>query len=285
MIQDIAPHHLDNVFRPGVGIQADSPLLCFSGNQVLLRETEVGLLPPLSGEFSSLPSHRFLFFLDGNPWFGVPEDLTQLPEGTSFFSLQALRMDSRMHRETYFGIYTALQLTRWYQQNRYCGSCASPTEPGERERSLVCPRCGRVIYPHIQPAVIVGVIHGDELLITKYAGRPNAMPALVAGFTEIGETLEETVAREVMEETGLQVCNIRYYKSQPWGIADDLLMGFYCDVSGSTAIRLDQQELKEAVWVKREDITGQGKDYSLTHEMMMTFRDGLEPPGKENVHV
>ena len=103
--------------------------------------------------------------------------------------------------------------------------------------------------------------------------------ALVAGFNEIGETLEETVAREVMEEVGLKVKNIRYYKSQPWGIVDDLLAGFYCDVDGSTEIRLDRNELKEAVWVERKDVEGQPHDLSLTNEMMVVFREGKEPLG------
>ena len=142
---------------------------------------------------------------------------------------------------------------------------------------MVCPSCGRIIYPRIQPAVIVGVTNGDSLLCTKY-NRPGAsFYALVAGFTEIGETAEETVMREVMEEAGLRVKNIRYYKSQPWGIADDLLMGFYCDVDGDDTIRMDRTELKEALWVPRKEIVGQTTDFSLTNEMMVRFREGLEP--------
>ena len=109
--------------------------------------------------------------------------------------------------------------------------------------------------------------------ITKYKSgfRHNA---LVAGFTEIGETVEETVRREVMEETGLRVKNIQYYKSQPWGIASDILMGFYCDVDGSTEIHRDDRELGYAEWVERKDIILQPTDHSLTNEMMRKFRDG-----------
>ena len=123
------------------------------------------------------------------------------------------------------------------------------------------------------------MINGDRILLTKYAGRDFAHYALIAGFTEIGETFEETVQREVMEEAGVRVKNIRYYKSQPWGIVDDLLAGFYCDVDGNTRITLDRNELKEAVWVKREDVEGQPHDLSLTNEMMVVFREGREPVG------
>ncbi|HAZ90794.1 MAG TPA: NAD(+) diphosphatase, partial [Eubacterium sp.] len=111
------------------------------------------------------------------------------------------------------------------------------------------------------------------LLLTRYR-TGYAHNALVAGFTEIGETLEETVAREVMEETGLKVKNIRYYKSQPWGMAQDILVGYYCEVDGDTTIKVDESELKSALWVKREDIELQPNNLSLTNEMMKRFKEG-----------
>ena len=93
------------------------------------------------------------------------------------------------------------------------------------QRMLQCPCCANMVFPKIAPAVIVGVTHGDKILMTKYAGREYKRYALIAGFTEIGETAEETVKREVMEEVGLTVKNIRYYKSQPWGFDSNLLLG------------------------------------------------------------
>ena len=140
-----------------------------------------------------------------------------------------------------------------------------------------CPECGNMIFPKVQPAVIIAVTNGDKLLLTKYADRPHKAFALVAGFVEIGETLEECVQREVMEEVGMKVRNIRYYKSQPWGIDDDLLAGFFCDVDGDDTIHLDHQELKEGAWMTREDVPGEPDDYSLTNEMMMLFKAGKEP--------
>ena len=98
--------------------------------------------------------------------------------------------------------------------------------------------------------------------------------ALIAGFTEIGETLEETVAREVMEEAGIKVKNIKYYKSQPWGMAQDILMGFYCEVDGDDTIHMDKNELRYAEWVNREDVELQPNNLSLTNEMMQVFKEG-----------
>ena len=116
-----------------------------------------------------------------------------------------------------------------------CGS-GHKTVHSSTERALKCPSCGHLIYPRIVPAVIVGVKNDDKILLTKY--RKGFTPfALIAGFTEIGETLEETVAREVMEEAGIRVKNIQYYKSQPWGVVDDLLAGFYCSYPGDVARR------------------------------------------------
>ena len=137
---------------------------------------------------------------------------------------------------------------------------------------MVCA-CGNTVYPRIMPAVIVGVRNGEKLLLTKYR-KGFAHNALIAGFTEIGETAEETVVREVMEEAGIRVKNITYYKSQPWGIANDLLLGFYCDLDGSEEITMDPGELKYAAWVRREEIVLQPDDYSLTNEMMAQFKKG-----------
>ena len=120
------------------------------------------------------------------------------------------------------------------------------------------------------------MLNGDRILLTKYAGRDFAHYALIAGFTEIGETFEDTVRREVMEEAGIRVKNIRYYKSQPWGIVDDLLAGFFCDVDGDPTIHMDSSELKEAAWHTRDEIVLQPTDHSLTNEMMTRFKNGLE---------
>ena len=137
-----------------------------------------------------------------------------------------------------------------------------------------CPKCGQMEYPKICPAVIIAVTDNNRLLLSKYAGRTYKRYALLAGFTEIGETLEETVKREVMEEVGLRVTNIRYYKSQPWSFSDTLLAGFFCDLEEPGQIRLDENELALAEWFEREDIPLEDDEHaSLTHEMIRYFND------------
>ena len=142
---------------------------------------------------------------------------------------------------------------------------------------MYCDRCHQMEYPKISPAVIIAVTDGNRLLLSKYNGRTYKKYALLAGFTEIGETLEQTVSREVMEEVGLKVKNLRYYKSQPWSFSGTLLFGFFCDVDGDDTLTVDHEELSMAQWVERDKIPDQGNNISLTKEMMMLFRDGKEP--------
>ena len=174
-----------------------------------------------------------------------------------------------------FALITGYQLHNWYESRKFCGKCGHPLVPDARERMMYCPHCKNTEYPKISPAVIVGVRNGNRLLMSKYAGGTARRYALIAGFAEIGESLEETVKREVMEEVGLKVKNIEYYKSQPWSLSSSLLMGFYCDLEGSDQIVLEEDELSEAQWFEREEIPYDDYDVSLTREMMIRFKKGL----------
>jgi NAD+ diphosphatase len=172
---------------------------------------------------------------------------------------------------------TAWHLFVWYRNNRFCGRCGTATEHDGKERMMRCPKCGNMIFPKISPAVIIAATDGDRLLLSKYAGRNFTRFALIAGYTEIGETLEQTVRREVMEEVGLRVKNIRYYKSQPWGVDGNVLMGFYCDLDGDDTIHIDENELAMAEFYDRHNLPAQDDGISLTREMIRVFQEGREP--------
>ena len=301
MIQDIYPHQLKNAFVPGKTVSGDDMIVFLQGREAYLLDdntSDGSLRFPVWDECSAVKQAvqtgeaqiRYLFGLDEKSLFLVflpvrkkdaGEDgrlAALLPEGGNFYSLRGeLRGGNRFPKEMVFAVFTAYHLNVWYQDHRHCGRCGCETVPAADERALDCPACRMRIYPRINPAVIIGVTNGDSLLITRYADRPLSMDALVAGFTEIGETFEQTVQREVMEEAGLKVKNIRYYKSQPWGIESDILAGFYCDVDGDPTVHVDRHELKSALWIPRAEIKGQPNHLSLTNEMMLTFRDGKEP--------
>lgn len=293
MIQDIYPHKLDNHYDTSARPNKDSIVLYFTEEGVLHKLSEYEdyehylYFPTVQdfvkeGEESSEDMEKFpfeedaltyLFSVDDAHYFLLEKEPEFLPEGYVFAPIRKLRTKEVQPKHRIFAGITGFQLSNWYKNNRFCGRCGSRTVHSTAERALKCPDCGHVIYPRIVPAVIVGVCNGDQILVTKYR-TGFAHYALVAGFTEIGETLEETVQREVMEETGLHVKNIRYYKSQPWGIVDDILAGFYCDVDGDTEIHMDESELKLAEWKSREDIILQPDDFSLTNEMMLMFKNG-----------
>ena len=131
------------------------------------------------------------------------------------------------------------------------------------------PSCGRQEYPVLMPAVIVGITNGDKIICSKYEGRSFKQYALIAGFAEIGETIEETVHREVMEEVGLKVKNLRYYKSQPWSFSGTLLFGFFCDVDGDDTLTVDHEELSVAQWFDRDKIICQDTGSSLTNDCLL----------------
>ena len=139
---------------------------------------------------------------------------------------------------------------------------------------MCCPSCGNMVFPKIAPAVLAAVRHNGQLLLTKYA-HGDGNYALVAGFVEIGETAEQCVAREVMEETGLRVKNITYYDSQPWGFAGNLMLAYTAELDGEDdTIRVDRSELALAEWVAPEEIPEISDYNSLTREMIRRFRLG-----------
>jgi NAD+ diphosphatase len=147
---------------------------------------------------------------------------------------------------------SALHAVRWAETSRFCGRCGTPTERVAEERAMKCPKCGLVFYPRISPAIIVLVRRGDEALLARNARFPGAFYSTLAGFSEIGESLEETLVREVKEEVGVDVGNVRYFGSQPWPFPDSLMIGYNADwLSGD--IRVDETEIVDARFFRRDE--------------------------------
>lgn len=272
MIQDIYPHKLDNQYSSARPAEKEDAVFCFYNGELLLREDEGFLLPTVK-DFEPDQPLQYLFSIDEKPYYLTTIQESVDLEGFSFSNIKNFTDRIKEADPIVYGSFTAKHLMDWYRDNQFCGRCGQKMQHSDHERAMVCTKCGYTSYPRIMPAVIVGVIKGDEILITKYR-TGFRHHALIAGFAEIGETLEETVAREVMEEAGVHVKNIRYYKSQPWGTANDILIGYYCDVDGDPTIHMDENELGYAEWTKREDIILQPNRLSLTNEMMMMFKEG-----------
>ena len=280
MIQDIAPHTLRNEYRPEVVPQEGDPVLFVRGQELAVRRIDdpfPSFEVPKVGSEVAAEGLIYLFSLDGRAhWLAPKAGTGEPPEGFELVHNRVLRMEGRGPRELMYVAYTAVHLAGWYATNRYCGACGSPMAYHASLRALACPDCGNTVFPRLNPAVIVCVRDPkrEKIVLTRYAaGRYAPIDALVAGFVEIGETIEDCVRREVREELGLEVTNITYYKSQPWGVAGDILSGFWCDVVGDPTLHMDASELGRAVWAGPHEIPGQPDDLSLTNEMMCLWRD------------
>ena len=279
MLQDMVSGRLENEFR-NIAAKAEDTILCFHDGQVLLhREADDTLtLPTLSrmAAWQTSAAPRYIFRMqDQNYYLWTDTAPVSTDSGFAYEPVRSLRQ--LQSKEICFAIMTGWHLYNWYRANRFCGCCAAPTEHDSKERMLRCPSCGNIIFPRISPAVIVAVTSGERILLSKYAGRAYTRYALLAGYAEIGETIEQTVHREVMEEVGLKVQNLRYYKSQPWGVDGNVLMGFFCDVDGSDTIHIDETELSMADWYERDALPARDDGISLTREMIRIFEEGNEP--------
>ena len=240
MIQDILPQKLYNTFVRKEPLP-DSRILSFRGGQAYYRERD-GEIMFLSfrrvNEYyeekgQELPEAVFLFSVDTQDYFLMDLGDILIERYTYHKMFETRRL---FPKENVLAAATGWHLYIWYRDNQYCGRCARKLVHDDKLRMMKCPDCGNMVFPKIAPAVIVGVIDGDRILMTKYADREYKKYALIAGFTEIGETAEQTVEREVMEEVGLSVKNIRYYKSQPWGYDSNLLLGYFCDLDRKSVV-------------------------------------------------
>lgn len=285
MLQDLDFGMLDNQYHEQEPTP-DGVLVCFRGGDVLLnRDTTGNLHLPLwqqakawSAGWSSwnIGNTQYIFELQGVKYFlWMGEAGESLDTAYSYEKVATLRQLTS--KTTCFAIMTAWHLFTWYRNNIYCGHCGTRTQHDHKERMMRCPGCGNMIFPRIAPAVIIALTNGDKLVLSKYANRNVTRYGLLAGFIEIGETAEEAVAREVMEEVGLKVKNIRYYKSQPWGIAGNLSIGYFCDLDGDDTIHLDENELACAEWFSRGELPTKDDGISLTQEMVRIFGEGREP--------
>ena len=275
MFQDIDPHALS--YDPDHrGPDEGGHVLFLQERRVLLAAKDGSFTLPKYGEVRHVLQGDaggvvYLFSVDGAAFYYAPQSVGEM---TPFVYENISVVRNLKPRILAFASATAFHIADWYGNNRYCGRCAGPMRQKGRERALHCPRCAVVKYPRISPAVIVGITDGDELLLAKYSDREYKNYGLIAGFVEPGETLEMAIAREVMEEVGLRVTNVRYYKSQPWAFSQSILMGFFADLQGERAITIDPRELSEAGWFSRADIPADESRFSLTWDMIQAFRNG-----------
>lgn len=276
MIQDIGNSRFDNSFK-NLPAKDDDYVFIFEGtgrrdDKALIKADNIIEVPRVNELAVDRDALIYLFSIDTTSFYLCMSYCGMLPGGYSFNPIRTFRRNNP--GEICFAGMTAYHLFTWYRDNTHCGRCGEMVVHEKNIRALYCPACGNLIFPKICPAVIVGLKHGNRLLMSVYANREYKGRALLAGFCEIGETPEETVRREVFEEVGLRVKNIKYFGSQPWGFDSNLLLGYYADLDGDENITLDEEELAKARFYEREEIEYEPLRISLTATMIEAFRNG-----------
>ncbi len=275
MIQDIYPHRLDNNFLTHTEIKETDHVIHFKENSILLKTNGNDLEIPRKKDFQGIKNSTkktFLFSMNDVDCFLIWDELEANDHDLVFNEINFFRLAEQ--REIAWTSLVAFHLRNWYEQNKFCGKCGTKTEHKKDERAIICPNCKNTIYPQISPAIIVAIVCKDKLLLARNSKFPGSWYSLVAGYVDVGETLTETVIREVKEEVGLDIKNIRYYKSQPWPLSGSMMVGFIAEANDNQSIQIDNKEIAEAAWFSRSELPEHPSNISIAGEMIEMFKQG-----------
>ena len=268
---------LPDDFQPAILPPADSeqPACWFvfsAHGELLVRSAETGLDLPLASvwPFAKWPTVRRLYLgtLRGRPCYAAEAEQPQPPPGWRFEGLRALwtRLD-----EAVLGVAgQALQLIEWDRTHQFCGRCGTPTERRGEERARRCPACELIVYPRLSPVIMVRVVHEGRILLARAPRFAPGVYSVLAGFVEAGETLEQALHREVAEEVGIQVRNLRYFASQSWPFPHSLMIAFTADYAGGE-MQADGQELLDAGWFAPDELPGLPSPMSMAWRLIQDF--------------
>jgi len=227
----------------------------FDNNNMLYSQKKDNIIPELvSPSDIGIAAATPLYFgtIDGvDCWTVEVSDNDQTSDHwkKSDFDFKNLRELYQLLGDDFFSIASrARQIARWYNSTKYCSSCAGELEDSEKERAKICKSCSKIFYPVIAPAVIVAVTKENKILLAHNNAYPDPNRySILAGFVELGESLEQTVAREIKEEVNITVKNIKYYGSQSWPFPHSLMVGFTAEYD-SGEIKIDGVEIGNADW-------------------------------------
>jgi NAD+ diphosphatase len=216
------------------------------------------------------PSYKmYLGSLDGQPCYAAA-----MEPGSSFdanFKTNNLRTLFGLIPDTLIWIAgRANQLLHWHVTHRYCGKCGHETEDKTDERAKICPRCLHVNYPRLSPAVIVAILKENRILLARNRNFKGPYYSVLAGFVEPGESLEECVKREIKEEVGIRVKNVRYFGSQPWPFPDSLMIAFISDYAAGEIV-VDGSEIIDAAWFSKEELPRIPPKISIARQLIDWF--------------
>lgn len=260
---------------PGVFRKSSAYDLCFAllKGSLLVKKITDDLQIPTFDEIKKLNmNYEGEFFLgeyEGESCFVIEiSNEISLPEQFEFISLREIGM--LMEEEIFEIAGRASEILIWNRNHRFCGRCGTKTEDKKDEMAKICPKCGNIMYPVICPAIIVAITKDDKILLAHNSNFKDNRYSLIAGFVEAGENLKSAVKREVFEEVGIKIKNIRYYKSSPWPFPNSLMVGFFAEYDCGE-IKVDENEILDAGWFTKDNLPNLPKKYSLARKIINEF--------------
>lgn len=253
---------------PSQSTPSESLLFLFRDQELLVTGSGLPAGDSAAAGIAPADLHR-VGELDGRPCLaGALPGTAETPAGMSFTGLRSAHglLDAAAWRMAG----RAFQILHWDLTHQFCGRCGARTELKADEAARQCPACGLLFFPRISPAVIVLIRDGERLLLARGRNFPPGRYSTIAGFVEAGETLEEAVAREVAEEVGVAVANIRYFGSQPWPFPHSLMIGFTADYAGGE-ISIQESEIADAGWFTRENLPDLPPPFSIARALIDRF--------------
>lgn len=245
----------------------------FSNDRILIdSDSRTGPIP-FSMDLTDLKAlpirQHYLGRLDGSPCCAVQvADDAVAPDGMTFRGIREL---FGAVEDDLVGLAArANQIVRWDESHTYCGRCGEKTVYKPDERAKTCPACKLVNYPRISPAIIVAITRGDRILLARSSRFRSAFYSVLAGFVEPGESLEECLRREVEEEVGVRVKDIRYFGSQPWPYPDSLMVGFTATYASGDLV-IDKKEIMDAGWFTADDLPQTPGKFSIAGRLIDGF--------------
>lgn len=243
---------------------------------ILIRGAEVLYHQDQASATIFMPNHTACEFVKGERvYLGMQDDIVYYTAGVPENAAIPKGWDSSPIRdisgvvaeeEVSIAAYAA-RIRDFDRSTAFCGMCGAQTRPLTTERARICTVCNRITYPRISPAVIVLITQGDEILLARSPRSPSGVYSVIAGFNEPGETLEQTVHREVAEEVGVTVHNLRYFRSEPWPFPDSLMIGFVAEYAGGE-IRVDNREIESAGWFTRNTLPPYPSGVSISRDLI-----------------
>lgn len=268
-------------YLPPEAAAVNAWVVVLAGKKILMKKTGDKLyIPEIKDIEGMMPNDKTLKYFgkyDGHDcYYKSQNKITTLPETTLPENYKLVDLKDITMCSGDMGLFllagTANHLLHWESVNQYCGCCGHKTSDKKDERAKICPHCGNIVYPRISPATITAVFHGDQILLAHNSHFKKDLYSLIAGFVEPGETLEQCVEREIREEVGIKVRNIKYFGSQPWPFPDSLMLAFTAEYE-SGDIQVDQFEIMDAGWYQADSLPDIPSADSVAGKIIRWYRD------------